>query len=139
MNKLIIYTDGGSRGNPGEAAIGIHITDNNNKEVIDIFKRIGITTNNIAEYTAVLTAMEWIKESININDYDLIEFNLDSSLAVNQLTGKFKIKDMDLKNIVVKIKTIEDNIPQKIIYNYIPREKNKIADRLVNKSFLFTS
>lgn len=138
MNKLIICTDGGSRGNPGEAAIGIHVTDSNNKEIINIFKRIGITTNNIAEYTAVLIAIEWIKENLSLSEYDLIEFNLDSSLAVNQLNGKFKIKDPDLRNIIIKIKTLEDNIPQKIIYKSIPREKNKIADSLVNKSFLFT-
>lgn len=137
MNKLIVYTDGGSRGNPGEAAIGIYITDNNNKEINKICKCIGTTTNNIAEYTAVLKAVEWIKENLISSEYGQIEFNLDSSLVVNQLNGNFKIKNIGLKNIIVKIMLLKENIPQKIIFNYIPREKNKIADSLVNKALDF--
>jgi len=131
---LNIWTDGGSRGNPGPAAIGICMTDNNGKEIFRLGKQIGACTNNVAEYTAVIFALQWLIENKNImaSHYN---FYLDSSLVVNQLNGLFKIKNYKLKKMIIQIKELEEKIPGKIFYQYIPREKNKVADSLLNNSF----
>lgn len=134
MNNLIIYTDGGSRGNPGPAAIGVYITDENGLEILKMSKQIGNSTNNVAEYSAVVEALKWIKENKR-NDIQILKFFLDSNLVVKQLNGIFKIKDGNLRNLILKVKILEQEIGKKIYYQYIPREKNKIADRLVNSSF----
>lgn len=136
--NFILYTDGGARGNPGPAAIGIYITDSEGKEILRKSKQIGRATNNIAEYRAVIEALEWIKKNFSTSskDNDLnLNFNLDSSLVVNQLNGIFKIKQPHLRNLLFQIKILEKEIGGKILYNFIPREKNKIADFLVNSSF----
>jgi len=134
MNNLVIYTDGGSRGNPGPAAIGIYIVDENGLEVLKMGKQIGNSTNNIAEYSAVVEALKWIKVN-RPNNIQSLKFFLDSSLVVNQLNGIFKIKDSKLRNLILKIKILEQEINKKISYHHIPRGKNKVADFLVNNSF----
>ncbi|PIS14882.1 ribonuclease H [Candidatus Shapirobacteria bacterium CG09_land_8_20_14_0_10_39_12] len=134
MNNLVIYTDGGSRGNPGPAAIGIYIVDENGLEVLKMGKQIGNSTNNIAEYSAVVEALKWIKVN-RPNNIQSLKFFLDSSLVVNQLNGIFKIKNSKLRNLILKIKILEQEINKKISYHHIPRGKNKVADFLVNNSF----
>lgn len=134
MKKIIIHTDGGSRGNPGPAAVGIYISDSNNNEIIKIKSKIGVSTNNVAEYTAVITALEWLHNNyriIELSNYR-IEFFLDSLLAVNQLNGIFKIKDPNLKKLIIKIKNMEKDFSGGIRYVHISREENTIADGLVN-------
>lgn len=128
---ILIFTDGGARGNPGPAAVGVVITDNERKETIHLAKRIGRTTNNVAEYTAVITALIWIKENSKFSD---AEFFLDSLLIVNQLNGLFKIKDNKLRELIIKVRGLEREIGGNISYHYVPREKNKMADRLVNQA-----
>lgn len=134
MKKIIIHTDGGSRGNPGPAAIGISISDEDNKEIKKIKSKIGVSTNNVAEYIAVLTALEWLHNNYRIIELSncRIEFFLDSLLAVNQLNGIFKIKDPNLKKFIIRIKNMEKDFSGGIRYVHIPREENKIADGLVN-------
>ncbi len=134
MKNIKIFTDGGSRGNPGPSAIGILILDEKNKELFRLGKQIGIATNNIAEYSAVFEALLWVKNNLKGHDINL-QVHLDSSLAVNQLKGIFKIKNQELKKIIVRIKILEREIPGKIFYYKIAREKNKTADSLVNSSF----
>jgi len=86
IKKFIVYTDGGARGNPGPAAIGVYIVDSEGKEILRKSKQIGKATNNIAEYRAVIEALKWIKENfpptLKINDHNF-QFYLDSSLVVN--------------------------------------------------------
>lgn len=137
MKTINIYTDGGARGNPGPAAIGIFISDAEGNVILKEGKQIGKATNNVAEYSAVLFALNWIVNSYNFSEKEetYFQFFLDSSLVVNQLNGIFKIKDANLKNFVDKVKSLELKIPGKIIYHHISREKNKIADFLVNGSF----
>lgn len=129
-----IFTDGGARGNPGPAAIGVYITDGKNK--IDAFgKKIGVATNNVAEYKAVIAAFSWIaKNKEKIKDDSEIRFFLDSKLVVSQLNGVFKIKNPGLRGLLFEIreKEAEANVP--ISYFYVPREENKNADRLVNRA-----
>lgn len=137
VKVIQIFTDGGSRGNPGPAAIGVYIIDDDGNVLLKLGKQIGVATNNIAEYAAVIEALLWIKNESDLSaDFDLIyNFYLDSSLVVNQLNGIFKVKDLSLKKLAVKAKNLEKEIKGKISYQHIPREKNKTADFLLNKSF----
>ena len=133
--SLKIYTDGGARGNPGPAAIGIYILGENDKEILRFGKRIGSTTNNVAEYTAVITALEWLVENADLKNLKQINFFLDSSLVVNQLNGKFKIKEIHLRELVITVKNLEKTLNCKIMYVHIIREKNYVADSMVNSCF----
>jgi ribonuclease HI len=124
-----IYCDGGARGNPGPAAIAFLAFDGNGKLLAKDGKFIGQATNNVAEYTAVLLALNWLVKNAKENAV----FFLDSELVANQLAGRFKIKDKKLIELAKRIKQIEKDFPKKIFYKNIPRIKNKTADALVNK------
>lgn len=130
--KLIIHTDGGARGNPGPAAIGVYATDEHNKKLFEISKEIGEATNNVAEYTAVVEALTKIKEVAA--PQDTIEMYLDSVLVVNQLNGLFKVKDARLRELLTKVRMLEQETGKVIRYVAVPREKNREADFLVNKA-----
>jgi len=139
MEKLLIFTDGGSRGNPGPAAIGVvikyQIANSKYQKIVEFGKRIGETTNNIAEYQAVIEALRWIKENYSIAQlFDCsIVFFLDSKLVVNQLNGLFKVKDAKIRELIIKIRELEQEVGGNVSYFLIPREKNKEADFLVNQ------
>jgi ribonuclease HI len=130
-----IWTDGGARGNPGPAAIGFVIKQGN--EVIYQHKQfIGKATNNVAEYTAVLRALEWLSNNYPItklSNYQ-INFHIDSLLIVQQLNGSYKIKNLGLKSLAISVKQLEAKLKIKVAYKKIPREQNKIADSLVNQA-----
>lgn len=132
MNETKVYCDGGARGNPGPAAIGFVIK----KDAETIYKHseyIGKTTNNVAEYTAVLRTLQWIIDNKKLqSETEKIEFFIDSQLVVSQLNGKWKIKNNVLKELVVKIKRIERKLMQEVCYTKVPRSKNFLADDLVN-------
>ncbi|MBU1016999.1 MAG: ribonuclease HI family protein [Patescibacteria group bacterium] len=126
MEKLFLYTDGGSRNNPGQAAIGVVLMDNE-KTVIKLGKKIGIATNNIAEYSALIFGIE---TALKYQPKELICF-MDSELAVKQLTGAYKIKNAELQKLAIKVKNLENQF-EKVQFKYIPREQNSMADSLVN-------
>ena len=128
--KLIIHTDGGARGNPGPAAIGVVIEQESGKKVEEFGKRIGEATNNVAEYFAVLEALQNIK-GIEATE---IDFFLDSVLVVNQLNGKFKVKDSKLRDLLMRVRTLEQEVGGKVQYYVVPRERNRRADFLVNRA-----
>lgn len=136
MKKLFVFCDGGARGNPGPAAIGIVIKDEKDKILTSFGKRVGETTNNVAEYLAVIEALEWIKKNCSIASLShcSIVFFLDSSLIVNQLNGLFKVKDSYLRELLVKIREAEAGVGGNISYFLIPRQKNWLADSLVKKT-----
>lgn len=126
---MIIYCDGGSRGNPGNSASAFVVVDNN-KVIHKESKFLGINTNNIAEYSAVKMAIDWlIKNSVK----EEVTINLDSQLVERQLNGFYRVKDLKLKEIydVVKIEIQKNNLKIKFIWGY--RDKNEIADQLVNE------
>lgn len=130
-NILTIHTDGGARGNPGPAASGIVIKENN--VLIHAFgKRIGDTTNNVAEYMGVILALEYCKEK-KLKPTE-IHFFLDSLLIVNQLNGVFKIKDANLRSLALRVRILEEVVGGVITYTSVPREQNKEADFQVNKA-----
>jgi len=122
-----IYTDGGSRGNPGQSAIGFLIYGPE-KEILEQFSEcIGIKTNNYAEYYAIIKALDAAKKY----GCEEVVVYTDSSLAYNQISGFWKIKDEQIKKMVIQIKKEILNFTIFKIF-HIPREKNKEADRLVN-------
>ncbi len=130
--KLIVYTDGASRGNPGPASYGFTISEYPGKLLIEKGEYIGIATNNVAEYTAVLEVLKTIKEKFHKIPLE-IKFYADSKLVVQQLSGKYKIKSPHLKQIIEKIKILENELGN-ISYNHIPREANTHADAMANKA-----
>ncbi|MFH1392418.1 MAG: ribonuclease HI family protein [bacterium] len=116
-----IFTDGGARGNPGPAAIGVVIGKKKYS------KCLGITTNNQAEYQAVIFALEKAKE-INLQE---LEINLDSELVCKQLNHEYRVKNKGLQPLFIKAWNLSLDF-KKIIFKHIPREQNKEADKLVN-------
>jgi ribonuclease HI len=127
--KLMINTDGGSRGNPGPAAIGVVIKDEKGKVLKKEKRCIGKTTNNQAEYQAVVHALEHAKELGGTE----LEFFLDSELVVKQLKGEYKVKDAGIALQFLKIHNLAINF-KKITYKHIRREFNSEADALVNEA-----
>jgi ribonuclease HI len=140
--KYFVHTDGGARGNPGPAAIGVVIEEmdpstssgraNKNREVARFGKRIGEATNNVAEYTAVREALCAMKQMVG--ESPRIEFYLDSTLVVNQLNGLFKIKDATLRSLATDIRILEQEVGGEIHYTAVPRQQNRRADFLVNQA-----
>lgn len=130
MKKINIYTDGGSRGNPGHASYGFTISDDKGELIYEEGEYIGITTNNVAEYSGALKALKYVKENLTEKDL-VIELFADSRLVVEQLSGRFKVKSLHLKPIVEQIKILAIELGG-VTYSYIPRLKNQEADRLVN-------
>jgi ribonuclease HI len=135
MEKSIqINCDGGARGNPGPAAAAF-IVRRGNKILHKHAEFIGKTTNNVAEYRAVIAALNWLmKNQLNIIEND-ITFFMDSELITKQLLGVYKTKNIDLKKLIETAKFLESKINKKIFYKLIPREKNKDVDFLVNEIF----
>lgn len=131
--KLVVFTDGASRGNPGPAAYGFTIETEDGKLLFEKGKYIGIATNNVAEYTAVLGALTQIQEVFSKEKHLQVEFYADSKLVVEQLSGRYKIKSPHLKLMIEKIKSLEKKLGS-TSYNHIPREQNSEADSLANKA-----
>lgn len=143
MKKIFIFTDGGARGNPGPAATGVVIKNEKGKILTQFGKKIGETTNNVAEYMAVIEALNWLiekKKFFNFptlpagRQYPIFNFLLDSRLVVNQLNGLFKVKKTAIRELVVKIRELEASLGGKIFYFFIPREQNYLADKLANEA-----
>ena len=130
--KIFVYTDGGARGNPGPAGLGIVFYDSENKIVGKISRYLGERTNNQAEYLGVIEALRYLIKNKKI--YDTIFCYLDSELIVQQLNGKYKIKNEGLKPLYWQVRDLVMSLGGKIQFVYIPRLKNKQADQLVNKA-----
>jgi len=130
---FFVFTDGGSRGNPGPGAVGVVVKDENEINIKTISRFLGKTTNNVAEYMAVIEALKWIKENEKGNNTEF-NFSIDSKLIVNQLNGLFKIKNRKLVDLVIQVRGLENEILGKIIYRFVPRHLNKEADLLVNQA-----
>lgn len=129
MNKLIIFTDGGARGNPGPSGIGAVLYDENKVMVAEISEYLGVATNNQAEYKALIAAL---KKAIELGASEL-DCYLDSELVVKQLKREYKVKNQDLAPLFLMIHNLSLNF-KKITYTHIPRERNKEADRLANEA-----
>lgn len=128
--ELKIYCDGGARGNPGPAAAAFVVVLGG-KTLLKKGRFIGKMTNNFAEYTGVVFALTWV---LNEKRKEDVQLYLDSQLVVNQLRGRFKIKQPELQKLAMKIKNLEKKFPGRINYYSIPRSKNRLADLLVNET-----
>lgn len=131
-NELFIYSDGGARGNPGPAAIGVVVQNASRQTIEQLGQKIGETTNNVAEYQAVLAALKLLVQK-NLRPTK-ITFFLDSLLVCQQLNGVYKIKQAHLKDLFLKVRAVENELASQIFYKHIPREQNREADGLVNQA-----
>lgn len=131
MEKITIFTDGGARGNPGPAAAGAVIYAG--KERLICGKYLGENTNNFAEYSAVIIALEKLLEQSKANPKNLqVELFADSLLVVKQLNGDYRVKSANIKPLHVQVKMLESKFGE-VTHFHVPREKNREADAQVNR------
>lgn len=127
--KVKIFSDGGSRGNPGPSASGFVVMDMEDNVLVDKGIYLGITTNNQAEYTSLKLALEECQK-MNVKE---VQVYMDSLLVINQMKGVFKVKNRDLWPLHDAIKQLTKNF-KKVTFNHVPREFNKLADAAVNRA-----
>lgn len=125
---LHAFTDGASRGNPGESGVGVIVKDERGRTMLSFNGYIGKATNNVAEYTALLILLQRVKE----NGCTKLVVHSDSELMVRQINHEYRVKDVGLKRMYRKVLRLLENMPFEIELKYIPREQNKDADRLAN-------
>lgn len=125
IEKAILYTDGASRGNPGPAAIGAVIKDGQGRVLARISRRIGRTTNNQAEYQAVIAAIE---EAVRLGVAGVV-IKSDSELVVKQINGRYRVKNPALKPLHQRVRELQ-SLFQSFVIASIPRHQNAEADRL---------
>lgn len=131
--KIVIYTDGGSKGNPGPSSIGVVI--HYDGKVKEYGEQIGETTNNVAEYTAVIFALKKLKHLIGKDKAGKSEVLIksDSELLASQLNGEYKVKNEKIKELFIDVWNLKQDFGD-VQFVLVPREKNKAADRLVNEA-----
>ena len=124
---MIVWTDGASRGNPGPAGIGVQITDPDGEVLAEIAEGLGVATNNVAEYTAAIRGLERAAE-LGASD---VLLRSDSRLLVEQLAGRFKVKNPRLQQLHARARMLAAGLPR-VRYEHVARERNTEADRLAN-------
>ncbi len=129
VKRVVIHSDGASRGNPGPAAIGATIKDEHGKLIARISQRIGRTTNNQAEYRAIIAALE---EAARLGA-EQVELNSDSELVVRQIKGEYRVKKATLRPLYQRVKQLQSRL-ESLTVNHIPRQQNIEADRLANRA-----
>jgi len=136
MKKFIIYTDGGSRGNPGQSAIGFVISNEKEQELKKYGEYLGDhLTNNEAEYQAVIFALKKFKALFGkkLAENTEIDIRSDSELLVKQINGEYKVLEEKIQLLFLDLWNLRLDF-KKINFKLIPREKNREADRLVNEA-----
>lgn len=129
MEEVIIHTDGASRGNPGKAGIGVVIYDQNKKDVLaEVAEYIGETTNNVAEYKALIRALEEA-EKLSCKRLNIYT---DSDLLVKQFNGIYRVKHENLQPLFAQVKKLASSF-EKVKVEHVRREYNKDADKLANQ------
>ena len=129
IRKVVIHSDGVSRSNPGPAAIGATIKDEQGRMLATISRSIGRATNNQAEYKAVVAALE---KAIELGAQQ-VELNLDSELVVRQVTGRYRVKNQALQPLFGKVNKLLGSL-EGFKIKHVPRRQNKEADRLANSA-----
>ena len=130
VERLVINTDGAARGNPGPAAIGATIKDERGRLIAQISQRIGIATNNQAEYRAVIAAL---KEAIRLGAKK-VDISVDSQLVVQQIGGRYRVKNARLKPLFQEVKRLTERF-ETFTVAHIPRNQNTEADSLTNMAY----
>jgi ribonuclease HI len=126
---ILAYTDGASRGNPGESGIGVILKDESGNLLAEHYGYIGRTTNNIAEYTALASCLKLVKKM----ECKTLIVHSDSELMVRQLNGAYKVKDEGIQKHYRRVRKLLEELPVQFEIRHIPREKNREADRLANR------
>ena len=125
--RLIVRTDGAARGNPGPAGAGVSITDERGEVVAEVAEGLGVATNNVAEYTAAIRGLERARDL----GASQVVLRSDSRLLVEQLSGRFKVKNPRLQQLHAQARAIAAGF-ERVRYEHVPRERNTEADRLAN-------
>lgn len=128
-DAIVIYSDGGSRGNPGPSAAGYVVLNNKQEVIAEGGEYLGITTNNQAEYQGVRIGLEKAREL----GYKKVDFKVDSMLVVNQMKGHYKIKNRELWPIHERIRTLMTHF-DRVTFTHVNRQFNQLADGMVNKT-----
>src|SRR5690606_18985618 len=128
-DAIVIYSDGGSRGNPGPSAAGFVILNSQQEVIAEGGEYLGITTNNQAEYQGVRIGLE---KAIELG-YKKVDFKLDSMLVVNQMKGYYKIKNRELWPINERIRMLMTKF-DRVTFTHVNRQFNQLADGMVNKT-----
>lgn len=136
MREYRVCTDGGARGNPGPAGVGVVVADEQGKVVKEYSAYVGEQTNNWAEYEAVIRALGVLKKLIPRNEraYTTLNFRMDSELIARQLSGEYQVKETPLQLQYMKIHNIRVADFPNMTFTHVPREKNRNADRLANNA-----
>ena len=129
IKRVVIFTDGASQGNPGPAAIGAIIKDEQGKLITAISQPIGQATNNQAEYRAIIAALE---KAISLG-VSQVDMRSDSELVVRQVNGKYRVKNDSLKPLYQKVKQLQGQF-EGFTITHIPRQQNTEADSLAGKA-----
>lgn len=131
--NITVYTDGGSRGNPGHSGYGLVIYNDSQKILFQESKYLGVKTNNEAEYSGLIGALEWLNQN---QDAKILKINLysDSQLMIRQIQGKYKVKAPNLKPFFQKAQELIASIKIPIIFQDVRRDFNKLADELANQA-----
>lgn len=130
---LIVHTDGGSRGNPGHAAYGFVFLDETGQVVHEDGLYIGIATNNEAEYSGILAAVNALIGWGRLSEVTGVTFRLDSNLVVQQVQGNWKVKEPRMQDLVAKVHSALHQLDLPYSFEYVPRAQNWMADAMVNQ------
>jgi len=128
--KLLIYTDGGARNNPGPAGAGVVVKNEQGKILFKKGKFLGHKTNNEAEYEAASLALDWLEKNVDLGEE--VHFFFDSKLMTQQLQGFWRVKAANLKPLVAQLKQRIAALNKPVFFSHLPREENALADSLVN-------
>ncbi|MFA9288361.1 MAG: ribonuclease HI family protein [Weeksellaceae bacterium] len=129
--QITLHTDGGSLNNPGKAGIGF-LVHSEDKLLHKHSEYIGIASNNVAEYTALIKALEYVQEHLSLDPKtDKLQVFADSELMIRQMLGQYKVKNADLRPLYERAKDIENALPLPVKYTHVLRHLNADADALV--------
>lgn len=127
--RLLIHIDGGARGNPGDAGFGVEVRDAKGQTIAELFGYLGVQTNNVAEYAALIAALRYAIEGSAVD----VEIRSDSELLVRQIQGVYRVKNAGLIPMHEAARRLMARI-SRVKLVHVPREKNKEADRLANRA-----
>lgn len=129
LQRLVVYTDGAARGNPGPAGAGVSIRDGAGEVVVERALYLGETTNNVAEYRALLAGLE---EARHLGASE-IEVRSDSELLVRQMAGEYRVRNARLQELHARARALEHGF-ERVEYVHVRRDENRDADRLANRA-----
>lgn len=134
--KYTLYADGGARGNPGPAGAGAVVFDAIGKRVVEVAEYLGVATNNIAEYEAVIRGLKALVKEFPEGHFlhAELEVRMDSKLVIEQMKGAYKVKHPNLVPRHLEAKNILTRSFSKVVFTHVPREQNKDADELANEA-----